>query len=110
MKKVIVSLLVLAFVALAATGTVSAQCAAKATTTSVATTCAQCTSCQKTSACPATTCASCPTTVIDTVVFAGGRAKAPGDSPLYRGTGQEKDGRQWGRSGAGPAGSRTGMG
>ena len=52
MKKVIVSLLVLAFVALAATGTVSAQCAAKATTTSVATTCAQCTSCQKTSACP----------------------------------------------------------
>ena len=41
MKKVVISLLVLAFVALAATGTVSAQCAAKATTTSVATTCAQ---------------------------------------------------------------------
>ena len=63
MKKVIVSLLVLAFVALAATGTVSAQCAAKATTTSVATTCAQCTSCTTstccTCACPVTSC--CPT-------------------------------------------------
>ena len=45
MKKVIVSLLELVFVALAATGTVSAKCAAKATTTSVATTRAQCTSC-----------------------------------------------------------------
>ena len=64
MKKVIVSLLVLAFVALAATGTVSAQCAAKpATTTSVATTCAQCTSCTTSTccncACPTTSC--CPT-------------------------------------------------
>ena len=45
MKKVIVSLLDLVFVALAATGTVSAQCAAKATTTSVGATRAQCTSC-----------------------------------------------------------------
>jgi Zn finger protein HypA/HybF involved in hydrogenase expression len=62
MKKVIVSLLVLAFVALAATGTVSAQCAAKTTTTSVATTCAQCTSCQKTSTCPRATCTSYPMT------------------------------------------------
>jgi hypothetical protein len=63
MKKVIVSLLVLAFVALAATGTVSAQCAAKTTTTSVATTCAQCTSCTTSTccscACPTTSC--CPT-------------------------------------------------
>jgi hypothetical protein len=56
MKKVIVSLLVLAFVALAATGTVSAQCAAQTTTTNVATTCAQCTSCTT------STCCSCPTT------------------------------------------------
>ncbi|MGA3200038.1 MAG: hypothetical protein ABSD89_11635 [Halobacteriota archaeon] len=64
MKKVIVSLLVLAFVALAATGTVSAQCAAKpATSTSAATVCAQCTSCVTstccTSCCPTTCC--CPT-------------------------------------------------
>jgi hypothetical protein len=64
MKKVIVSLLVLAFVALAATGTVSAQCAAKpATSTSAATVCAQCTSCVTSTccscACPTTCC--CPT-------------------------------------------------
>ena len=64
MKKVIVSLLVLAFVALAATGTVSAQCAAKpATTTSAATVCAQCTSCMTSTCCscccPTTCC--CPT-------------------------------------------------
>ena len=64
MKKVIVSLLVLAFMALAATGTVSAQCAAKVTTsTCAATTCAQCTSCVTStccsSCCPTTCC--CPT-------------------------------------------------
>ena len=64
MKKVIVSLLVLAFVALAATGTVSAQCAAKpATSTSAATVCAQCTSCMTSTCCscccPTTCC--CPT-------------------------------------------------
>src|SRR5271157_18964 len=58
MKKVIVSLLVLAFVALAATGTVSAQCAAKTTTTNVATTCAQCTSCTTSTCC----CCPCPVT------------------------------------------------
>ena len=66
MKKVIVSLLVLAFVALAATGTVSAQCAAKATTsTSEATVCAQCTSCVTSTccscSCPAATTSCCPT-------------------------------------------------
>ena len=63
MKKVIVSLLVLAFVALAATGTVSAQCAAQTTTTNVATTCAQCTSCTTSTccSCPCVTTCCCPT-------------------------------------------------
>ena len=59
MKKVVVSLLVLAFVALAATGTVSAQCAAKTTTsTCAATTCAQATSCTTSTCC----CCPCPVT------------------------------------------------
>ena len=63
MKKVIVSLLVIAFVALAATGTVSAQCAAKTTTsTCAATTCAQATSCTTSTCCccPAPVTCCCP--------------------------------------------------
>jgi len=64
MKKIIISILVMAFIALAATGTVSAKCAAKSTTSScAATTCAQCTSCTTSTccSCPCPTTCCCPT-------------------------------------------------